>query len=42
VGCGLAWGGLIIPALRPLFDYAWFVGFFSAGTVYYLLMRRRS
>lgn len=40
IGCGLAWGGLLIPGLRALFDYAWFVGFFSAGGVYYLLMRR--
>ncbi len=40
VGCALAWGGLVIPALRPLFDYAWFVGFLGAGTIYYVLMRR--
>jgi NCS1 family nucleobase:cation symporter-1 len=40
VGCGLAWGGLLVPLLRPLFDYAWFVGFFGAGAVYYVLMRR--
>ena len=31
VGCALAWGGLIVPALKPLYDYAWFVGFFAAG-----------
>jgi NCS1 family nucleobase:cation symporter-1 len=41
VGCGLAWGGLVVPLLRPLFDYAWFVGFAGAGSVYYLLMRRK-
>jgi NCS1 family nucleobase:cation symporter-1 len=41
VGCGLAWGGLVIPAMRPLYDYAWFVGFFSAGAVYLGLSRRR-
>lgn len=40
IGCGLAWGGLIIPAMRPLFDYAWFVGFAASGLSYYLLMRR--
>jgi len=34
VGCALAWGGLAVPLLRPLYDYAWFVGFFSAGVVY--------
>src|SRR5437762_7005445 len=30
VGCALAWVGLIWPALRPLYDYAWFVGFGAA------------
>ncbi len=40
-GCFLAWGGLVIPFLRPLYDYAWFVGFFAAGGLYALLMRVR-
>jgi NCS1 family nucleobase:cation symporter-1 len=40
-GCFLAWGGLVIPLLRPLYDYAWFVGFFAAGGLYALLMRVR-
>ena len=35
----LAWGGLVIPALKPLYDYAWFVGFAAAFGVYALLMR---
>jgi len=39
VGCALAWGGLVIPALRPLYDYAWFVGFFGAGALYLGLKR---
>ena len=39
VGCALAWGGLVIPVLRPLYDYAWFVGFFSAGAIYLVLAR---
>jgi len=34
VGCALAWGGLIIPPLRPLYDYAWFVGFAAAFGIY--------
>jgi len=42
VGCALAWGGLVIPALRPLYDYAWFVGFFSACAIYIGLSRRRT
>ena len=40
-GCALAWGGLVVPALRPLYDYAWFVGFYSAGAIYLGLARRR-
>jgi NCS1 family nucleobase:cation symporter-1 len=39
LGCALAWGGLIVPALKPLYDYAWFVGFFAAGGTYLALMR---
>jgi NCS1 family nucleobase:cation symporter-1 len=39
VGCALAWGGLVIPPLRPLYDYAWFVGFFAAGGLYLALRR---
>jgi cytosine/uracil/thiamine/allantoin permease len=27
--------------LRPLYDYAWFVGFFSAGAIYLGLARGR-
>ena len=38
IGCGLAWIGLIVPPLRPLYDYAWFVGFGSAGISYLVLM----
>jgi NCS1 family nucleobase:cation symporter-1 len=37
VGCALAWGGLIVPALKPLYSYAWFVGFFAAGLLYWAL-----
>ena len=32
--------GLVIPALRLLYDYAWFVGFGVAGVVYVMLMQR--
>ena len=34
VGCGLAWGGLVVPALKPLYSYAWFVGFLASGALY--------
>ncbi len=30
--------GLAVPAIRFLYDYAWFVGFFLAGSIYYVLM----
>jgi NCS1 family nucleobase:cation symporter-1 len=38
-GCAAAWIGLIVPALRPLYDYAWFVGFTVAAGVYVALMQ---
>jgi len=38
-GCALAWGGLVVPPLKPLYDYAWFVGFAVAFGLYVLLMR---
>jgi nucleobase:cation symporter-1, NCS1 family len=41
LGCALAWGGLVVPTLKPLYDYAWFVGFGVAFAVYALLMRSR-
>jgi NCS1 family nucleobase:cation symporter-1 len=41
-GCALAWGGLVVPVLRPLYDYAWFVGFIAAGAIYLVLPRARA
>jgi NCS1 family nucleobase:cation symporter-1 len=41
-GCALAWSGLAIPALKPLYDYAWFVGFFAAGAAYLALREPRT
>ena len=40
LGCALAWGWLVIPALKPLYDYAWFVGFFAAGAAHVALAPR--
>ena len=37
VGCFLAWGGKFIEPLKPLYSYAWFVGFFAAGLLYWAL-----
>ena len=34
VGCFLAWGGLIIPAMEPLLGYGWFVGAFGSALTY--------
>jgi NCS1 family nucleobase:cation symporter-1 len=36
-GCALAWGGLVVPALAPLYSYAWFVGLLAAGLLHWLL-----
>jgi len=36
-GCALAWGGLLVPPMRPLYDYAWFVGFLAAGALHVAL-----
>jgi NCS1 family nucleobase:cation symporter-1 len=41
VGCGLAWGGLVVPALKPLQAYGWFVGFFASGLLYWALAGSR-
>jgi nucleobase:cation symporter-1, NCS1 family len=40
VGCALAWGGIVFPVLKPLYNYAWFVGFGAAFVLYVALMRR--
>jgi NCS1 family nucleobase:cation symporter-1 len=39
LGCVAAWIGLIVPALRPLYDYAWFVGFGVAAITHFVLMK---
>jgi len=39
-GIAVALIGLVVPSLRWLYDYAWFVGFFTAGVLYAALMRR--
>jgi NCS1 family nucleobase:cation symporter-1 len=40
IGVAVALVGLLIPSMRWLYDYAWFVGFFVSGGLYYLLMQR--
>jgi NCS1 family nucleobase:cation symporter-1 len=39
LGCALAWIGLVIPSLKPLYDYGWFVGFGAAAVIHYVLMK---
>jgi nucleobase:cation symporter-1, NCS1 family len=39
LGCFFSWIGLIIPSLRMLYDYAWFVGFGVAFFVHWALMK---
>jgi nucleobase:cation symporter-1, NCS1 family len=40
VGCAAAWAGLVVPVMRPMYDYAWFVGFGVSLAVYLALARR--
>lgn len=39
-GITVALLGLVVPAVRWLYDYAWFAGFLAAGALYFALMRR--
>ena len=38
-GAGMALIGLVVPSLRALYDYSWFVGFAVAFVAYYGLMK---
>jgi nucleobase:cation symporter-1, NCS1 family len=40
LGIAVALLGLVLPAMRWLYDYAWFVGFLVAGAAYVALMQR--
>ena len=40
-GIAVALVSLAVPALRWLYDYAWFVGFMVSGGLYFLLMPRQ-
>src|SRR5271165_5164611 len=39
LGVGLALVGVWVPSLHFLYDYAWFVGFFTAGATYVAMMK---
>jgi NCS1 family nucleobase:cation symporter-1 len=38
-GAATALVGLVVPALHPLYDYSWFVGFAVSFVTYYVLMK---
>ncbi|HKD81155.1 MAG TPA: NCS1 family nucleobase:cation symporter-1 [Candidatus Angelobacter sp.] len=40
LGTAIALMGLVVPAVRFLYDYSWFVGFVVAFAAYWALMRR--
>ena len=42
IGVSVALLGTVVPPLRWLYDYAWFVGFLISGAVYAVSMRLRS
>jgi NCS1 family nucleobase:cation symporter-1 len=39
IGCAFAWIGVFVPKLKPLYDYAWFVGFGASAITYFLLTK---
>jgi len=39
IGAAVALAGLVIPDIRFLYDYSWFVGFFVSFAAYYFLMQ---
>jgi NCS1 family nucleobase:cation symporter-1 len=41
-GAGTALVGLVMPAVRALYDYSWFVGFAVSFVFYYALMKLRA
>jgi NCS1 family nucleobase:cation symporter-1 len=41
IGSGTALMGLVIPSVRVLYDYSWFVGFVVAFGMYWILMREK-
>jgi NCS1 family nucleobase:cation symporter-1 len=42
IGCALAWGGLVLPLMKPLYDYAWFVGFSASAAAHLALAPRHT
>src|SRR6185436_2035576 len=42
IGVAVALLGLVIPAVRWMYDYAWFIGFVVSGAAYVVLMKKES
>jgi NCS1 family nucleobase:cation symporter-1 len=42
LGCFFAWIGLLVPPLRPLYDYGWFIGFGVAFLTHWSLTKAAS
>jgi NCS1 family nucleobase:cation symporter-1 len=42
IGTGVALVGLVVPSVRFLYDYSWFVGFAVASLIYLALMPRQN
>jgi NCS1 family nucleobase:cation symporter-1 len=41
VGVFAALVGKFVPSVAFLYDYAWFIGFFLSGAIYFLMMLSR-
>jgi NCS1 family nucleobase:cation symporter-1 len=41
LGVFVALVGRFVPGVAFLYDYAWFVGFFLSGAIYYAMMRAK-
>lgn len=39
IGCAAAWIGIVVPALRALYDYSWFVGMGFSALSYGVMMK---
>jgi nucleobase:cation symporter-1, NCS1 family len=42
IGSAVAFMGAFVPAMRPIYDWSWFIGFGLAGGLYYALSARRA
>jgi NCS1 family nucleobase:cation symporter-1 len=38
-GAAVAFAGMFVPAMHPIYDWSWFIGFALSASLYYALMR---